>query len=373
MGFFDFMRRPKEEGEAGQAPAELSAVVQNIREGVLIYDPNYRVLSFNHAAEEIFGVNAAEVVGRAVGPEDVKSPRLRFLVETMFPSLAPSVTTIQDNVWPQIMDLVFEDPHREIRVTLNRIVGERGEVIGFLKLVADRTREKELAGEQNEFITVAAHQLRTPLTAINWTLENLDKTPNLPPEAAMGIRETRGLAGRSLKIINDLLEAARLEGGRFGLKLEPTDLVALLQTAVQNAKPIADAYNVSVKMDPAPTAVVPMDAERIGLVVANLLDNAIKYNVKGGVVTVRVAPDEDRQFIRVSVKDSGVGISPEDQKKLFQKFYRGGNVAQMEPNGSGLGLYIAKNIIEGHGGRIGVVSEVGRGSEFWFTLPIKGK
>ncbi len=373
MKIFDWQHKSKENTAADRTPAELNAVLQNISEGVLIYDPNYRILSFNRAAETIFDVNAAEVVGQIIGPEDVKIPRLRFLVEVMFPSLAPSVTTIQDHVWPQIMDLVFEEPHREIRVALNRVMGEGGEVSEFLKIVTDRTREKELSARQNEFLTVAAHQLRTPLTAINWTLESLDKTPNLPPEVATGIQETRGLASRSLKIINDLLEAARLEGGRFGFKMESADLTALLQAAVQNAQPIAEVYQVSIKMDPAPSLPVLMDTERIGLVVANLLDNAIKYNVKGGLVTVRVSPDEDHKFVRVSVKDSGIGITPENQKNLFQKFYRGGNAAQVEPNGSGLGLYIAKNIVEGHGGKIGVISEVGRGSEFWFTLPIKAQ
>lgn len=355
--------------DASNERFELEAIAENIKEGLIIYDQNFKILAFNRAAEDIFGVDRAEIVGSTMLPEMAQKPQLRLLTEVVFPSLAPSVSAVRDNEWPQIMDIIFEDPHREFRVTLNRVLGNQGEVIGFLKLVADRTREKELLGQQGEFLTVAAHQLRTPLTAINWTLESVVGIKNLPPEAVSGLNEARNLTGRTLKIINDLLEASRLEGGRFGLKKEPTDVAALLEGAVENAKPVAAEYSVGLKLDNIAPATIPMDAERVGLVVANLIDNAIKYNSKNGLVEVGAAPDG--QFIRVSVKDNGIGIAPEDQKNLFQKFYRGGNVAQLEPNGSGLGLYIAKNIIEGHGGRIGVTSEIGRGSEFWFTLPLK--
>ncbi len=354
--------------EGGQA--EFAAVAENVRDGILIYDPNFRIAFINRAAEEIFGLDAAEVVGRTLGPEDMRSPRLRLLTEVVFPSLAPNVATIQDNTWPQIMDLTFEEPHREFRVTLNRIAGEGGAVTGFLKLVYDRTRERDLMSQQGEFITVAAHQLRTPLTAISWTLEGLDKASGLPAEVATGIKEARGLTARALKIINDLLEAARLEGGRFGFKFQPTEITDLLRTALENAAPVAAAYGVELRSALPSPVTLPLDPERVGLVVTNLIDNAVKYNTKGGFVEVGAARTKDGHFVRVSVKDNGLGISSADQKNLFQKFYRGGNVAQIEPNGSGLGLYIAKNVVQGHGGEIGVISEVGRGSEFWFTLPL---
>lgn len=356
---------------AQDTEAEFKAVVENIPEGVLIYDQNFNILAINKAAEDIFGVNAVEVLGNQISPEMAQKPRFRLLTEVVFPSLAPSVTAVQDNTWPQIMDLIFDDPHREFRVTLNRVMNGLGQVVGFLKLIADRTREKELLNQQGEFLTVAAHQLRTPITALNWTLETLAQTPNLPPPAASGIQESRNLVGRGLKIINDLLEASRLEGGRFGLKKEPADIAEVIKTAVQGAAPVAAEYGVVLRSDPGKPTILPFDAERIGLVLANFIDNAIKYNSKGGFVEVSAVPESDGRSVRVSVKDNGVGIAPEDQKKLFQKFFRGGNVAQIEPNGSGLGLYIAKNIIEGHGGKIGVTSEVGRGSEFWFTLPVK--
>ncbi len=373
MGLFSkFLTKPGGDGKpATSAQAEFDAVIQNIRDGVLVYDSNFKVSAMNRAAEGIFGLNAAEVVGRTIGPELAQNPRFRLLAEVVFPSLAPSVTTVRDDAWPQIIDLAFEDPHRELRVTLNRILDERGTMVGFLKLVYDRTREKALLGEQSEFITVAAHQLRTPLTAINWTLENVEKTGGMPAEALRGVKESRGLTERALKIINDLLEAVRLEGGRFGFNFAPTDIGALLGDALTGAKPVAETYGVQIKSNLPAGVVIPVDAERIGLVVANLLDNAIKYNTKGGVVEVGAASTADGKFVRVSIRDNGVGISPDDQKNLFQKFYRGGNVTQIEPNGSGLGLYIAKNIVEGHGGKIGVTSEPGRGSEFWFTLPVK--
>jgi signal transduction histidine kinase len=354
---------------------ELEAIMENIRDGVIVYDANFTILSMNRSALSIVNLNAEEVLGKTIGPDLIKNPHLRVLTEIIFPSLAPAMTTVSASGWPQIIDITLEDPHLELRTVLNRIVNEKGEMVGFLKLVTDTTREKKVVESKNEFISVAAHQLRTPLTAINWSFESLnkilgEKSPDMK-EAANLTKEGWQLTERSLKIVNDLLNAARIEEGRFGFKLGETDLTEFIQIILKQAEPSARGYGIKVSFVP-PTEKfrVRIDQELLGMAIVNIIDNAIKYNTKNGEVIVEAAPDADPRFVKLAVRDTGVGIPKEDLEKMFQKFYRGGNVVQMEPNGSGLGLYITKNIIEGHGGKAKIESQPGRGTVFSFTLPL---
>lgn len=357
---------------------ELETVIQNIRDGVIVYDSNFRILSMNKSAEEIFGLNATEVLGQSIEPGMVKNPHLKAFTQVVFPSLAPVVNTISSSGWPQIIDLTLEDPRRDIRTVLNRIVNDKGEVVGFLKLVTDMTREKGITESKTEFISVAAHQLRTPLTALSWSFESLnkilgDKDPNIKEVTDLA-KAGWQLTERSLKIVNDLLNAARIEEGRFGFNFEEVNLVDFMNAVVKQAEPIAKEYGIKFGFAPAGANYpVKIDQELLGIAISNLLDNGIKYNTKNGEVTVKIEPDQKPGSVRIEIRDTGVGIPKDELEKMFQKFYRGTNVVQMEPNGSGLGLYITKNIIERHGGRIGVESQLGRGTVFSITLPLNPK
>ncbi len=354
---------------------ELGAVVENIRDGVVVYDPNFRVVNMNRAAENVFGFSAHEVVGTFITPELVNNAHLRVFAQVIFPSLAPSINTISSE-WPQIIDLSFEEPHLELHTVLNRIVDERGEVLGFLKLITDVTRENTILESKGEFITVAAHQLRTPLSALNWTLETIQKTlkEGAPADAAIisSIQEGWQLTQRSLKIINDLLDAARIEEGKFGFHEKDLPLSAFIKTITDEAGIFAKEKEITVRFSSnAKQDTVYADQDRLGIAISNFIDNAVKYNSRGGSVDVDMSPSSDGRSLTVRIADTGIGIPKEDLQKLSQKFYRGENATQLEPNGSGLGVYIAKNIIEQHGGVLNITSEEGRGTTVTFSIPLK--
>ncbi len=349
-----------------------------MRDGLLVYDTDFRILSVNRAAEEIFNLKAGEVLNKNIEPGLVSNPRLRALAQVIFPSLAPTMSPISESGWPQITEITLEDPHLEIKTSLNRIVNDKGEVVGFLRMVTDLTREKNIVQSKTEFVSVAAHQLRTPLTALNWSLENLNKMfgeKDLNIKAAADLaKESWGLAERSLKIVNDLLNAARIEEGRFGFNFEEVDLSEFIGKIVKQAEPIAKQYSIKIKtVSDGKKYVVRIDRELLGIAISNLLDNGIKYNTKNGEVVVTIGADPNPDFVRVKVEDTGVGIPKEDLAKIFERFYRGTNIAQIDPNGSGLGLYVAKNIVGRLGGKIGVESQVGRGTTLLFTLPLNFK
>ncbi|HXF44244.1 MAG TPA: ATP-binding protein [Candidatus Paceibacterota bacterium] len=359
LGFF--------KSSAKQKDAELRAVIENLNDAVIIYDQDFRIMEWNKAAEAIFELKKSDIVGERVSPDSAKFPRLRALTQVLFPSLAPTVTEVSGGP-PQIVDIILEEPSLKLRSTLHRIPDETGVVKGFLKIVQDLSRERQVAESKSEFLTVAAHQLRTPLTAIKWSFETIlggAKEDDSRENAKKGLE----LAERMIEIVNDLLDAARIEEGKFGYKFEETGLVGFVEKVVAQATIIAEEYGIKIDFTrPKKDYRVMIDKERLGIVLTNLLDNAIRYNVKGGSVSVSL--EETGKFVRVNVRDTGVGIPPGELSKVFEKFHRGKNVVEIEPNGSGLGLYITKNIVKGHGGEIGVESDLGRGSNFWFTLPL---
>ena len=351
-------------------PGMLESIITNLSDGVMAYNNNFEMLVFNRAAEDIFRVKKSEVVGQRFGPERASEARFKALTQTMFPSLAPSVLRQSEaGAYPQVVDISFSN--QELRVSTDRLIDVTGGVIGFVKLVQDRTREVELMKSKSEFITIAAHQLRTPLTAINWIFEGFAKSDALPKDdkelAGNGLTATRKL----LKIVNDLLDVSKIEEGRFGYNFEETNLVDFISELLKNAEVVAKEYGVNLYLDKGAQQqlMVAIDPNRLGLALSNLLDNAIRYNVQNGSVTVGIKLLSDKPYAQVSVADTGIGIPPETMEKVFSKFFRAENVMKRETEGSGLGLFITKNIINRHGGTIWAESVIDRGTTFYFTLP----
>jgi len=237
-------------------------------------------------------------------------------------------------------------------------------------IIHDQTREVELLKSKTDFITVAAHQLRTPLSAVAWAYQSL-KNENLNESQKELVETGLAAANNLLKIVEDLLNISKIEEGMFGYNFKKVDLVNFLQSILNQTIPVAKEYGVKVYMDqPKEISMeLEIDSEKLALAISNLLENSIRYNVPNGQVSVSLERQAEAPFIQVNIADTGIGIPPEAMGKLFSKFFRGGNVMTKETEGSGLGLYIVKNIIRRHGGQIWVESELGRGTTFHFTLP----
>ena len=369
------MREVRRGGEAFDKTvnaARLESIVTNLEDAVIAYDNNFKILVFNGAAEKIFGVTKDKVLGKAIGPDRVSDSSLALLVQTLFPSLAPAVVSRSEpNVFPQVADVSFANPEREFRISTDRLMGDSSMLLGFVKVIRDRTREIQLIKSKSDFVSIAAHQLKTPLTTVNWTLESLSKSQRLNEAGEALIQNGLLATSNLLKTINDLLGIAEIEEGKFGYKYEEINLVKFIDGILANAQVVAKKYGLELYFDKGGFSELKLQADptRLGLAVSNLVDNAMRYNSKNGSVTVGLKPVEDKPYIQVSVRDTGVGITPADMEKLFQKFFRAPNARKIQANGSGLGLYIAKNIVQQHGGNIWVESTLGRGTTFFFTLP----
>lgn len=351
---------------------EFKGVLGSLDDSLIVYDENFVAVFFNPSAERLFKLPAKTVVGHKFAPQGVERAGWRTLIQVIFPSLAPRVIArSKEGEYPQVLDLSFTDPALEFRVTTSPVSDERGKTLGFMKIIRDRTAQIAAMRSRSEFITVASHQLRGPVTDINWALETLGRATELGDSNKLIVENAIAASRGLLRRVEDLLNIARMEEGQFGYHFEETNIVDFLGKVLADVLPAARKVGVKVYFD-RPQGDLPsvmIDPKRLSLAVVNLLENAIRYNVENGEVTVKVDAMPGKPFIAASVKDTGIGIPPEAKEKLFNKFYRADNAMKSQTEGSGLGLYIAKNIVNAHGGEIWVESELNRGTVVHFTLP----
>jgi signal transduction histidine kinase len=238
------------------------------------------------------------------------------------------------------------------------------------KVLQNMEELKALDSAKSEFLNIASHELRTPMTSIKGSLGLVSSgvmgdMPNSVTEL-LAIAESE--TDRLIRLINDILDMAKIEAGRLTLKPTWNSLGGMLQKTVSSLRGLSEKANVTIELTDHAAYDVFMDSDRIQQVLTNLLSNALKFSPKDGKVWVRVQVDYDNQLL-VEVIDQGRGISPEDQAQIFQKFRQATNSENLLVKGTGLGLSIAKALVEEHSGKLGLYSQPGRGSNFFFTLP----
>lgn len=352
---------------------ELTSILENTGDAVVIYENNFRALFFNIAAERLFRIHANDIIGHVFKPQDIEKEGWRTLIQVIFPSLAPRVIArSKEGEYPQVGDISFTNPDLEFRVTTTPLKDDAGNVFAFMKIISNRTAMIAALRSKSEFVTVASHQLRGPITDITWALESLANAGTELSETNKAIVDNALLASHGLlRRIEDLLNIAKIEEGGFGYSFAETDVVDFIGRVLSDVLPAAKKAGVKLYFDRPAHGLphVTIDAKQLSLSLVNILENAIRYNIANGEVVVKVDQVADKPFVAVSIKDTGIGIPPEDMQKLFAKFYRAENAIKLQTEGSGLGLYIAKSIVNAHGGEIWVESELGRGTTITFTLP----
>jgi len=336
------------------------AIITNFSDGLFLFDEKSNLVLVNPQAEVFFKIEAKDLINRPI-LELSTIPALASLAKL----LGPEIKGIFRKEFQAKEDLVLE-------VSTIPIMREE-EKLGTLVILHDVTREKRIERMKTEFVSIAAHQLRTPLSAIKWTLRmfldgDLGETTK---EQRNFIEKTYGSNERMISLINDLLNVTRIEEGRYLYEPNRADIEVVAQFVVNSYKEESKKRGIKVefKKPEKKLPLVLIDVEKMRLAIQNLLDNAIRYTRPDGKVTVSLKCV--KKEIEVSIKDTGVGIPKDQQERVFTKFFRAANVMRMETEGSGLGLFITKNIIEAHGGKIWFESEENKGSTFHFTLPIK--
>ena len=333
--------------------ATFEAVLQKMTDGVLIVDEQGLVQLVNPAAEKMFNLSSGHTVGKP-------------LIEVVrHHQPAEMWQRCQATGEPQRVD--FEVGHR---LSLQGIATSLSPAISgsTLLLFQDLSRQRQIESMRRDFISNVSHELRTPLAALKALTETLQSGALEDPPAAHRFLQQMETEVDSLSLmINELLELSRIESGRVPLNLASTRPIDILTPAYERLSLQAEraglTFNLECSTDLPP---VLADATRIQQVLVNLLHNAIKFTPSDGKVTVSAI--QQGQAVRFAVADSGIGIDSDDLPRIFERFYKVDR--SRATSGTGLGLAIARHLVEAHDGRIWVESEVGRGSTFYFTLPL---
>lgn len=339
-----------------------------------------RVLAANKAVGTFFGFEPSEIVGKLL--VDLAEVWGRSFAEFMsyHEVLAHP---LEDHEGEFLRDVEIIAPaHRFVEV-VSAPVRKAGAYVGRLWLMRDVTHEREItelkiqygglrsADEiKSKFLTVASHQLRTPLNSIRWNLELLlSEGGALPPETSEALRSIYGSVTSSISIVDDMLLAVDIEQRTLRLEKRAVDIVDVVGKVVRDFSRSAAMRSQTLDYaEPSPRpAPLFVDAGKLETVFSRLIDNAIKYTHDGGKISVEIRSGKDE--VEIVIRDTGIGMPEKEHARLFERFYRSKKAIDVNPNASGLGLYIAKFIVDAHDGHIECRTREGEGTVFTVTLP----
>lgn len=334
------------------------AIITNFTDGLLVFDKKSRLSLINPQAEIFLGVKSRDVIEKSIqelSAISVFKPLISIFKEKAKKG-AKKELSFREN-------LVLEG------LTVPVVI--KKEKIGTLIVLHNITREKAIEKMKSDFVSLTAHQLRTPLTAIKWTLKLLIKGDfgETTKEQKEYIEKTLQSNEKMISLIGDLLNTTRIEEGRYISKMAFGNMEKIVLSAVSLCKNEIEKKKLKIDLKiPKKLPKVKMDAEKIKLAIINLIDNSIKYTYPGGKLEIGLSCGIKE--VEFKIKDNGMGIPKNQHERVFSKFFRGDNIIQVETNGTGLGLFIAKNIIEAHKGKIWFESEKDKGTTFYFKLPV---
>ncbi|MDD5259141.1 MAG: ATP-binding protein [bacterium] len=337
---------------------KITAIISSMSEGVIACDTDSRILLINKSIEKTFNVTAADCQNKML-LEAIRNNELDEILSLTLRSGQAQQSELSILVPIQKIFQIYASPLKK-----------EDQTVGAVLVMHDITELKHLENVRKEFISNVSHELKTPLTSIKGFIETLlagaleDKNNN---RRFLSIIQEH--ADRLGKLINDILELSKLESKEIRLEFQPSDLREIIKKTVETFTPqlVKSKVTCSINIkDPLPQ--VQADQDKITQVLINLIDNAIKFNKENGsiMITAELQPDS----LKVSIKDTGIGLPAADLPRIFERFYRVDKARSRDLGGTGLGLSIVKHIIEAHHGQVGIESIQERGSTFWFTLPI---
>ncbi|HQP91198.1 MAG TPA: ATP-binding protein [Candidatus Omnitrophota bacterium] len=335
----------------------LAAIFQSMIEGIIVTDKDSRILSINSPAENIFEIEKDKACGRL------------FIEAIANNDMAELISEVMEKGEFISKELVLSWPMQKIfRINASAIY-EKEDIAGCLLIIHDITEARKAEVMRKDFVANVSHELKTPLTSIKGFVETLLEGALEDKENAknfLGIIKDH--ADRLDNLVNDLLSLSYLESKQAVLVKQKIGLKKLVEETLSGFSVRLKEKSLKIKEGVGPDLIINADRDKIGQVLTNLIDNAIKFNVSGG--TVEISADNIENGTRVVVSDTGIGIPQKDIPRIFERFYRVDRARSRQMGGTGLGLSIVRHIVELHGGRVGVESSEGSGSRFFFVLPV---
>ncbi len=333
-------------------------VINTLTDGLIIINERNEITSINPEAEKIFELDANKLFNKP----------LQFLVN--FPKAVPVAFVLNSGLSNILRreiqlskDFVIEMSVAPFNLGKNKV--------GHLVSLHDVSREKMVEKMKTEFVSLAAHQLRTPLTVVNWSMTALLKGDfgKLSDKQSEVIDDTLHNNDRLITLVNNLLNTTRIEEGKYLYETKMADMREIVNFVIGGYGSDTEKKKIKIEFkSPESFPSTMVDIDKMKIAVQNIVDNAVKYSNEGGKVIISLTSDEKN--ITFKLQDFGMGIPKTQQVNIFKKFFRGDNAAKMDTAGSGLGLFMTQNIINAHGGKIWFESEEGSGSSFYFSIPI---
>ena len=346
---------------------KMTAMINSLSDGIILYDLKDRITAFNPMAQQLLWVQGKLILGKHPSELSLRTNHLFKNIKDIS-SLALGEFTSRD--------ITLENPQRiTLNITYVPVRDAQYKKLGSMRVLHDITKEKEAEELKSSFITVASHQLRTPLSGIKWALSLLQEKQygSLNAQQREIIKKVYATNNQLITLVKDLLDASRIEERRFGYvfkNIHPLDIlnevIKEMEPAIQSKKEISLIVENPNKELP----VLRIDRQKFKMALYNIIDNAIKYTPKGKIMISFFAGESS---LIIEIKDEGIGIPKNQQKFLFTKFFRAKNAVLLQTEGSGLGLWIANEIIKRHNGKIIVESQENKGSAFSIQLPIIDK
>ncbi len=349
---------------------KFKAAVDGSSDNIFITDKEGTVVYANNAVELVTGYKVSEVVGKKAGQLWGHHMEKEFY-EKMWKTIKFDKKMFRGMIKNKRKNGEMYDV--AIDITISPIFDEQGDPIFFVAIERDITKDVALDRSKTEFVSLASHQLRTPLTAISWYTELLlnGDVGKLTKKQDEYLREVSSGTRRMVELVNSLLDVSRMELGTFEINSEMADLCGILDSVIKELKPslIKSKIDLSYTCDKEIPKLL-LDIKLTSFIFLNIISNAIKYSRERGVVKVEVKLLE--KDVRISVADNGLGIPEKQKKEVFKKFFRADNVRIKDTEGTGLGLYLVKTILGSIGGQVWFESEENVGSTFYISIPLSG-
>lgn len=348
---------------AEEKSAKLAAIIESSDDAIISKTLESVITSWNDSAQRIFGYTADEIIGETIYkliPPDRQTEEPQILATLKIGNRVENFETKRLTKDGRLID---------VSVTVSLLKDKEGRVIGLSKIARDITEKKLDEQRKLDFIGMVSHELKTPLTSLNALLQvsNAKLKNSEDSFLASAIQKANVQVKRMMDLINGFLNISRLESGKMPIEKQIFDMEALVREVIEELLLTSNTH--FIRFIPCQPVMIMADRDKISSVISNLVSNAIKYSPKGKHIEVKCVA-ENRKVI-VSVKDEGMGIKPHDIKLIFDRYYRIETNHTQHISGFGIGLYLSAEIIKGHKGKIWVESESGKGSTFYFSLPLE--
>lgn len=354
-----------------EAKAKDEALLECVGEGLIAVDNDGKIMFINKIAIDMLGWEMKELIGKVI----TELPLQDEMGNPIPLNRRPTTLALDTGKITKVAYFFVRKDKTRFPIAITATpIKLRGNTLGLIEIIRDITREKEIDKAKTEFVSLASHQLRTPLTTISWYTEMILKgdVGKVVPSQKKYLEEIYQGNQRMIELVNTLLDVSRIEQGTFIIESKPTDIIALAESVLNEQKPrIKKKKFTIIKNFSSDVPTFSTDPKLLRIVFQNILTNSLEYSPPGGRIEFAISFD-NKKTILIKVSDTGYGIPKNQQDQIFTKLFRADNVREKDSDGTGLGLYIVKSIVENAGGKIWFESQENQGTTFYVALPLDG-